>query len=41
LAQDIPLSIFLKETVDYLQVQDNPYFQSDKISTGNGSPKLA
>jgi hypothetical protein len=40
LAQEIPFSIFLRETADYLQVQDNPYFESDKLSTGNGSPKL-
>jgi len=40
LAQEISLSIFLTETADYLQVQDNPYFEGDILSTSNGSPKL-
>jgi len=40
LVQEISLSNLLRKTADYLQVQDNPYFESDKLSTSNGSPKL-
>jgi len=40
LAHDKPLSIFLRETADYLQVQDNPYLENDMPSTSNGSAEL-